>query len=194
MAGRSECISDDYQLKQIGPNIIPKSHQKEGYKAGCHGDDIFVRRGCKWDDEREQRKPKNLFTLRYPSRLGNMFLFTMVAHARKNQLITPGSPQGVVANEVHPYPPRFNQRTWRERCNAGMPFRTDREGLPSCCAKPSFLRDILMVGLRNLAKAAAAARDPWGKDNCNAFDERLLYMYNSPDIKSPKVIVSMRRL
>jgi hypothetical protein len=100
MAGRSECISDDYQVKQIGPNIIPKSHQKEGYKAGCHGDDIFVRRGCKWD-EREQQKPKNLFTLRYPSRLGNRFLFTMVAHANKNQLITPGSPQGVVANEVY---------------------------------------------------------------------------------------------
>jgi hypothetical protein len=61
--------------------------------------------------------------------------------ANKNQLITPNSPQGVVAYEVYPYPPRFNQRTWRERCNAGCrPFRIGHES--RCCAKQNILRDI----------------------------------------------------
>jgi hypothetical protein len=46
-----------------------------------------------------------------------------------------------------------------------------------------------MVGLRNLAEAA---RDRKGKDNCDAIDER--YLYDCPDIKCPKVIVSRRRL
>lgn len=27
--------------------------------------------------------------------------------------LSPDSPQGVIANEVYPYPPRFNQRMWR---------------------------------------------------------------------------------
>jgi hypothetical protein len=36
--------------------------------------------------------------------------------------MTPDSPKDVVANEVYPYPPRFNQRTWRERCKAGRRF------------------------------------------------------------------------
>ena len=132
MVGREECISDDRhssekcarvqiwnRLKQIGSNI-PQSHQKECFKAGCHSDDIFGEKGLQLGRTRTNEAEELVHATIPVLVTGSCSRWWR----NKNQSITPNSPQGVVANEVYPYPPRFNQRTWRERCNAGYRFES----------------------------------------------------------------------